>query len=121
MHIDTIAFDADDTLWHSEVFYKENEAALVDLIAPYGVERQVLLDILHRIEIANLSAFGYGIKGFTISLIEAAIEATTGKVSTRDIQRIIALGRAMTELAGRRRRRQPFGGNRRARLGAGIR
>jgi putative hydrolase of the HAD superfamily len=97
MHFDTIAFDADDTLWHSEVFYKENEAALVGLIAPYDVERQDLLDVLHRIEIANLSAFGYGIKGFTISMIEAAIEATSGKVSTRDIQTIIALGRAMTE------------------------
>jgi putative hydrolase of the HAD superfamily len=97
MHFDTIAFDADDTLWHSEIFYKENEAALTELIAPYGVESQELLDILHHIEIANLGPYGYGIKGFTLSMIEAAIEATSGRVSTEDIQRIIALGRAMTE------------------------
>jgi putative hydrolase of the HAD superfamily len=97
MHFETIAFDADDTLWHSEVFYQENEAALVDLIAPYGVKRQVLLEVLHRVEIDNLGPFGYGIKGFTLSMIDAAIEATSGKVSTQDIQKIIALGRAMTE------------------------
>ena len=97
MHFDTIAFDADDTLWHSEIFYKENEAALCELIAPYGVESQALLDTLHRIEIDNLSPYGYGIKGFTLSMIEAAIEATAGKVSTKDILSILALGKAMAE------------------------
>jgi putative hydrolase of the HAD superfamily len=96
MHFDTIAFDADDTLWHSEIFYQENEAALVDLVTPYGVDRQHILDIVHRIEIENLSPFGYGIKSFTISMIEAAIEATQGRVSTADVQRIIELGKVMT-------------------------
>jgi putative hydrolase of the HAD superfamily len=96
MRFETIAFDADDTLWHSEVFYKDSEVALIDLMAPYSVDRAEILDILHRIEIANLDPFGFGIKGFTISMIEAAIAATTGKVSTTDIQAIIELGKAMT-------------------------
>jgi putative hydrolase of the HAD superfamily len=96
MHFDVIAFDADDTLWHSEPFYQDTQAALATLLAPYGVDRQVVLDTLHRIEIANLDSFGFGIKGFTISMIETAIEATSGKVSTADIRAIIELGKAMT-------------------------
>ena len=74
MRFDAIAFDADDTLWHSECFYQETQLALSALLAPYGVDHQTALDILHRIEIANLTSFGFGIKGFTISMIEAAKE-----------------------------------------------
>jgi putative hydrolase of the HAD superfamily len=96
MRFDVIAFDADDTLWHSEVFYQDTQSALVSLLAPYGVDSQAALEILHRIEIANLDPFGFGIKGFTISMIEAAIEATAGEVSTVDIRAIIELGKAMT-------------------------
>lgn len=96
MRFDVIAFDADDTLWHSESFYQDTGAALAGLLASYGVDRQTTLDILHRIEVANLPAFGFGIKGFTISMIEAAIEATSGEVSATDIRAIIELGRAMT-------------------------
>jgi putative hydrolase of the HAD superfamily len=96
MRFDGIAFDADDTLWHSEPFYQDAGSALLDLLEPYGIDRQEALDILHRIEIDNLAPFGYGIKGFTISMVEAAIEATNGKVSAADIGRIIELGREMT-------------------------
>ena len=96
MRFDAIAFDADDTLWHSERFYQDTQTALTDLMDAYCVERQEVLDILHRTEIANLASFGFGIKGFTISMIEAAIEATSGKVSTADILQIIELGKAMT-------------------------
>jgi len=96
MRFDAIAFDADDTLWQSETFYHEAQSALVAILAPYGVGRQEVLDTLHRIEIANLASFGFGIKGFTLSMIEAAIEATSGKVSTADVRAIIKLGKAMT-------------------------
>jgi putative hydrolase of the HAD superfamily len=96
MRFDVIAFDADDTLWHSESFYQDTGDALAGLLASYGVDHQTTLDILHRIEIANLPSFGFGIKGFTISMVEAAIEATTGEVSATDVRAIIELGRAMT-------------------------
>lgn len=96
MSFQMIAFDADDTLWHSEVHYRDTEMEMAGLLAPYGVARQDVLDALHRIEIANLAPFGYGIKGFLISMIEAAIEVTGGQVRAGDIQAIVELGRAMT-------------------------
>lgn len=96
MRFDVIAFDADDTLWQSEVFYQDSQSALATLLAGYGVSRETALDTLHRIEITNLASFGFGIKGFTLSMVEAAIEATSGQVSTADIRAIIDLGRAMT-------------------------
>jgi putative hydrolase of the HAD superfamily len=96
MRFDVIAFDADDTLWQSEVFYQDSQSALATLLAAYGVSREAALDTLHRIEIANLASFGFGIKGFTISMVEAAIDATSGQVSTADIRAIIDLGKAMS-------------------------
>lgn len=96
MRFEVIAFDADDTLWHSECFYVDTQSAFTALLAHYGVEPQTALDVLHRTEIANLSAFGFGIKGFTISMVEAAIEATAGAISAADIRTVIELGRTMT-------------------------
>jgi putative hydrolase of the HAD superfamily len=96
MHFEMIAFDADDTLWQSETFYQDAHEAFVTLLAPYGIQRETALEILHRNDIANLPIFGFGIKSFVLSMIEAAVEATAGAVSGSDISAIIALGRAMT-------------------------
>jgi putative hydrolase of the HAD superfamily len=96
MRLEAIAFDADDTLWHSECHYRDSEASWLNLLAPYDIKGETALAIFHRIEIANLTSFGFGIKGFILSMIEAAIEATGGKVSLKDIQAIIELGKAMT-------------------------
>lgn len=96
MPFDMIAFDADDTLWHSESYYYDTQDAYVNLLAPYGVERQAALDILRRIEIENLAYFGYGLKGFTLSMVEAAVEASAERVRAADIRAIIELGRAMS-------------------------
>lgn len=94
--IDVIAFDADDTLWHTEPYYREVERSLIALLAGYGISADELLTVLHRIEIDNLAFFGYGIRGFTFSMIEAAIQVTGGQVRAVDIQTIIELGRGMT-------------------------
>ena len=94
--LDAIAFDADDTLWHTEYYYRQTESRYLDLLASYGIAPQTVLDVLHRIEIANLAFFGYGIRGFTLSMIEAAVEVTGGQVRGADIQAIVDLGRAMT-------------------------
>lgn len=90
-----IAFDADDTLWHSERFYEEAKEGLSALLAPYGVEKEALFAILHEIEMNHLPLFGYGIKAFTLSMIEAAVKATGGQVRGGDVQAVIDLGRAM--------------------------
>lgn len=94
--IDTIAFDADDTLWHTEKFYREAERKMFSMLAEYGVTTDLASETLHKIEIENLAFFGYGIRGFTFSLIETAIQITDAKISADQIQQIIHLGKEMT-------------------------
>ncbi len=94
MRIELIAFDADDTLWHNEVLYANAQAQFKQLLAAYHPP-QVVDERLLRTETRNLEYFGYGIKGFTLSMIETAIELTEGRISGREIQRIVELGRGM--------------------------
>jgi putative hydrolase of the HAD superfamily len=94
--IDMIAFDADDTLWHTETYYREVEHSFLNMLAGYGLETAAVLDVFHRIEIDNLAYFGYGIRGFTLSMIETAIQVTEGKVQGRDIEAILEMGKGMT-------------------------
>ncbi len=96
MKLEMIAFDADDTLWHSESYYHDAQNAFADMLAPYGVEKETAFEVLHRVDISNLPAFGYGIKGFIISMVEAAVEATGGRIHAEAIQKIVGLGREMT-------------------------
>lgn len=92
---DLIALDADDTLWHTETYYRGTEARFLEILAAYGLARDFVLARFHEIEIANLPDFGYGIKGFVISLIESAIALTGGQLRAADVQAIIELGRGM--------------------------
>jgi len=92
--IRTIAFDADDTLWHNEAHYRNAEAWFQELLAPYH-EREWILDRLLAVETRNLGHFGYGIKSFVLSMIETAVELTEGRITGGDIQRIVDLGREM--------------------------
>lgn len=94
--LDVIAFDADDTLWHNEPHYRAMEQRFTELLAGYGIAPQESLDALHRIEIDNLEFFGYGVRGFTLSMIEAAVAVTGGRVRSTDIQAIVELGRNLT-------------------------
>ncbi len=94
--IDLIALDADDTLWHTEYYYRQTQDNFLMMLAAYDVPEQTALEVLHRIEIENLTSFGYGIRGFTLSMIEAAIALTGGQVRGGDIQSIVDLGRGMT-------------------------
>jgi putative hydrolase of the HAD superfamily len=90
-----IAFDADDTLWHSERFYHEAQQRFTGLLAPYGFETTTALARLHDIEMSNLPTFGYGIKGFILSMIDAAVDLTGGQVRGEDIRALVNLGRWM--------------------------
>jgi putative hydrolase of the HAD superfamily len=92
--IETIAFDADDTLWHNETLFQMTQERFRDLVAPY-LDTPWTGQELYETELRNLRHFGYGVKGFTLSMIETAIEITAGRVSAREIQSIVDFGRAM--------------------------
>lgn len=95
--VEVVAFDADDTLWHSEVYFERTQRRYEDLVSRY-VDPDVdvgayLVEVEHR----NLERYGYGIKGFTLSMVEAAIEITGGAMSADEIADLMAAGRTMLE------------------------
>jgi putative hydrolase of the HAD superfamily len=94
--IKVIGFDADDTLWVNEPYYREAENQFVDLLIEYGV-RGNIAGKLFNTEIANLGLYGYGIKAFMLSLVECAIELTDGAVTAQTVGRIIGIGKSMLE------------------------
>lgn len=90
--IETIAFDADDTLWENEQFYRLTEDAFRDLLAAHADGSRLSARLLAA-EKRNLKTYGFGIKGFVLSMIETAIEVTGGKVPAETISEILAIGR----------------------------
>lgn len=90
----TIAFDADDTLWHSERVFKLTEQRFAALLADH-VESDGLSQRLLATEKRNLQYYGFGRKGFVLSMIETAIDVTDGKVPTAILKDLIDLGRDM--------------------------
>ncbi|GGG39777.1 haloacid dehalogenase [Dokdonia pacifica] len=94
--IQAIAFDADDTLWVNETFFRDAEDQFCALFKDY-VSYEECQKLLFNMEMHNLPMYGYGIKPFTLSLIEAAIEITNNKVSISQISELIALGKSMLE------------------------
>src|SRR5262245_50212094 len=91
---DVIAFDADDTLWHNEPIYRGAQRQVLDILAHYH-DREWMERRMYETEIRNLEHYGYGIKGFTLSMIETAIDLTEGRISGGEILRIIELTREM--------------------------
>lgn len=77
---DAIAFDADDTLWHSESLYAAAQEEYRRLLAPYA-EAELIDRVLHQTEMQNLAVYGYGVKGFALSMIEAALELSQRQIS----------------------------------------
>jgi putative hydrolase of the HAD superfamily len=92
--ITTIGFDADDTLWHNEKFFRLTQDHFAHLMAPYCDTPQLQARLLQA-ERANLGMYGYGVKGFTLSMIETAIAFSGGQVPARVIAEIMAAGREM--------------------------
>lgn len=89
-----IAFDADDTLWHNENIYLDTHEKFKQLLRSYHNDEWIQ-QRLNETEIRNLQHFGYGIKGFILSMIETAIELSESRVSANDIQMIIEFGKEM--------------------------
>ena len=91
---DLIAFDADDTLWHNESLYRAVEQRYVSLLAPYA-DSNTVTDRLFQQEMRNLALYGYGIKSFTLSMIETAITLTDGGIRGAEIAQIIGFAKEM--------------------------
>ncbi|AZO09654.1 HAD family hydrolase [Mesorhizobium sp. M3A.F.Ca.ET.080.04.2.1] len=93
-HLTTIGFDADDTLWQNEQFFRMTERRFAGLLAEHGDQQHISARLLEA-ERRNLAVYGFGIKGFTLSMIETAIEVTAGRVPAPVIAEILAAGRDM--------------------------
>lgn len=94
-YLSTIGIDADDTLWQSEQFFKLSEAYFVKLLADFA-SADHLKERLLEAEKRNLKFYGFGIKGFTLAMIETAIEVTAGQVPAAILQEILDAGREMS-------------------------
>ena len=90
----TIGFDADDTLWHNERFFRLTQERFADLLAEHA-GRDHLAERLLAAERRNLGHYGYGIKGFMLSMIETALEVSDNRVPGPVIAEILAAGREM--------------------------
>ena len=87
-----VGFDADDTLWKSEDYYREAEAEFRKIVGAH-VDLDDVGDRLYAVEKRNLALFGYGVKGMTLSMVEAAIEITQGRIPASDIHRIVSMAK----------------------------
>ena len=94
--IEMIAFDADDTLWHNEAYFRRGEERFCELLAPWA-RADHLSERLYETERRNLARFGYGAKGFTLSLIETALDVTEHRVPGSVIAEIVQLGKEILD------------------------
>lgn len=94
--ITTIAFDGDDTLWHNERAFAVTQEKFRSVLAHYAPQGDIY-GRLYETEVRNLRLFGYGVKGFTLSMIETAIELTEGRIDARDIRTLLSLDKEMLE------------------------
>jgi putative hydrolase of the HAD superfamily len=94
MSITTVGLDADDTLWHNETIFRLTHDRFVGLLADHA-DRDTLEARLAETEKRNLRLYGYGVKGFTLSMIETAMELTGGEAPASVVREILAAGREM--------------------------
>lgn len=91
-----IGFDGDDTLWRSEDYYRDAQTVFERIVGGY-VDLGDVHDRLYAIEKRNLALFGYGVKGMTLSMIEAAVAITESRISAQDLHRIVELGKSLLQ------------------------
>ncbi|MHA6346257.1 HAD family hydrolase [Roseivivax sp. CAU 1761] len=92
--LETVAFDADDTLWHNERFFQLTQERFAELLAPH-CDHPDLGERLMAAEERNLGQYGFGVKGFVLSMIETAVEVTEGEVPGQVISQLLQVGRDM--------------------------
>jgi putative hydrolase of the HAD superfamily len=96
MNLKVIAFDADDTLFVNEPYFQETEQKFCALMSDY-LSEQGLSQELFKTEVDNLHLYGYGIKGYTLSMIEAALKISNNTLSVEAIERIIVFGKELLQ------------------------
>lgn len=94
MSLSTVGLDADDTLWRTEPHFRLTQARFAELLSPFA-DAEALHARLVEVEAKNLRLYGYGVKGFTLSMIETAMEFAAGADATGAIREILAAGREM--------------------------
>ncbi|WP_397446164.1 HAD family hydrolase [Polaribacter sp. R77954] len=95
-NIKVIAFDADDTLWVNETYFREAEHQFAKLLSKYETENKIDQELFKK-EIENLRLYGYGIKGFVLSMIESALELSNYQIPQKSIEAILDIGKDMLE------------------------
>ncbi len=96
MSLKVIAFDADDTLWINETYFDETEKKFCGLMEDY-LSHQGISKELFKVEIDNLKLYGYGIKGYILSMIEAAMTISNNTLPIEIIEKIIQYGKELLE------------------------
>ena len=93
-NIKVIGFDADDTLWVNETYFREAEAAFGNLLSEYETLNKLDQELFKK-EIDNLPLYGYGVKAFVLSMVESALEQSNYQVSPKTIASILDIGKTM--------------------------
>ena len=93
-HIKVIGFDADDTLWVNETYFREAELEFAKLLAQYETANTIDQELFKK-EMQNLPLYGYGVKGFVLSMVEMALELSNYNVSNETIEAILNIGKEM--------------------------
>ncbi len=92
--IKVVGFDADDTLWENETFFREAESHFADLLKEY-MPKEDILHHLYEIEVGNLPVYGYGIKAFVLSMVETGAQISQNKMTSEQMKEILAIGKEM--------------------------
>ncbi len=92
--IKVIGFDADDTLWVNETYFRETEEKFASLLDGFETKNKIDQE-LFKMEIKNLELYGYGVKGFMLSMIESALEISNNTISQATLNEILSLGKSM--------------------------
>jgi putative hydrolase of the HAD superfamily len=96
--VSVVGLDGDDTLWHSEQLFVETQERFSALVAEHvDISPEDLEERLLAVERRNVGSFGYGVKGFTLSLIETAIEVTDGALPGHAVQQVLDLGKLLLD------------------------
>lgn len=93
-NIKVVGFDADDTLWVNETYFRDTEELFADLLEGFETKNKIDQELFKK-EMDNLELYGYGIKGFMLSMIESALELSNNRVSQATIHKILNLGKDM--------------------------
>lgn len=94
--IEMVGFDADDTLWRSEDFFHAAQDEFEQIVARHvDLADARVRERLYEVERSNIAVFGYGVKGMALSMVEAAVDITGGRIAARDLHRVVQIAKDM--------------------------